>query len=168
MGALLPWASSTRRMICARAVSRRLWWPRSLIMPQFVQRGADHGSPGFFSTGIDSPVSIDSSTAERPSITTPSTGIFSPGRTMTTSPTITSSTGMSCSDPVSQDHLGSLGAQPHQLLDRLAGAAFGAGFQELAQPDQGDDHGGSFQVDVPAATSQTRPAGSTGKPPTNP
>ena len=33
-------------------------------------------SPGRFSTGIDSPVTIDSSTAEAPSATSPSTGIF--------------------------------------------------------------------------------------------
>ena len=38
-------------------------------------------SPAAFDTGIDLPVTIDSSTDERPSVTTPSTGIFSPGRT---------------------------------------------------------------------------------------
>src|SRR3546814_3634656 len=32
-------------------------------------------------TGMDSPVTIDSSSEERPSSTTPSTGTFSPGRT---------------------------------------------------------------------------------------
>jgi len=36
---------------------------------------------GDFSTGIDSPVIIDSSMVLRPSRMTPSTGIFSPGRT---------------------------------------------------------------------------------------
>ena len=46
-------------------------------------------SPGPFSTGIGSPVSIDSSTLERPSSTTPSTGTFSPGRTRSRSPTCT-------------------------------------------------------------------------------
>ena len=40
-----------------------------------------------FSTGNGSPVSIDSSTLERPSSTTPSTGTFSPGRTRRRSPT---------------------------------------------------------------------------------
>lgn len=38
-------------------------------------------SPGCFSTGIDSPVTIDSSTALVPSVTLPSTGTFSPGLT---------------------------------------------------------------------------------------
>ncbi|OIQ71295.1 hypothetical protein GALL_470900 [mine drainage metagenome] len=47
-------------------------------------------SPGFFPTGIDSPVSIDSSTCEAPSSTSPSTGILSPGRMSTTSPGSTS------------------------------------------------------------------------------
>mgnify|MGYP002382008576 CR=1 FL=1 len=38
-------------------------------------------------TGKGSPVSIDSSTALLPSTTTPSTGTFSPGRTLNRSPT---------------------------------------------------------------------------------
>ena len=37
------------------------------------------GSPGPTSTGTDSPVSIEASTAEAPSTTTPSVAIFSPG-----------------------------------------------------------------------------------------
>ena len=49
-------------------------------------------SPGFFCTGRLSPVSMDSSTDPEPSLTIPSTGKRSPGRTITTSPTITSST----------------------------------------------------------------------------
>ena len=40
-------------------------------------------------TGIDSPVTIDLSRAERPSTTSPSTGTFSPGRTRRWSPTTT-------------------------------------------------------------------------------
>ena len=44
------------------------------------------GSPARFSTGIGSPVTIDSSTALVPSSTTPSTGTFSPGRTRSRSP----------------------------------------------------------------------------------
>ena len=48
--------------------------------------------PTLFSTGILSPVSIDSSIAVLPSITSPSTGSFLPGLTNTISPTTTSST----------------------------------------------------------------------------
>jgi hypothetical protein len=56
-------------------------------------------SPGPFSTGIDSPVSIDWSTLEAPSVTMPSTGTFSPGRTRTRSPAWTCSMGTSTSSP---------------------------------------------------------------------
>ena len=48
-------------------------------------------SPIFFSTGILSPVIADWSIEELPSIITPSTGILSPGFTITISPLITSS-----------------------------------------------------------------------------
>ena len=56
-------------------------------------------SPGPLSTGRDSPVRGDSSTAELPSTMTPSTGMDWPGRTATRSPTRTSSTGISASAP---------------------------------------------------------------------
>ena len=56
-------------------------------------------SPAAFSTGSGSPVSIDSSTDERPSSTTPSTGTFSPGRTRSRSPTATASSATSSSRP---------------------------------------------------------------------
>jgi hypothetical protein len=62
---------------------------------RLVDRRADPSSPTLLSTGSDSPVTIDSSTADAPSTISPSTGIFSPGRTTTMSPTSTSSTGMS-------------------------------------------------------------------------
>ncbi len=48
---------------------------------------------------MDSPVIMDSSIADWPSRMTPSTGTFSPGRTTTTSPTFTCSTGTSTSFP---------------------------------------------------------------------
>jgi hypothetical protein len=56
-------------------------------------------SPTRFATGIDSPVSIDSSTADSPSMTSPSTGILLPGRSTTISPTITSAVEISISRP---------------------------------------------------------------------
>ena len=55
--------------------------------------------PITFSTGILSPVNIDSSIAVEPSITSPSTGSFSPGLTNIISPKTTSSTGISTSFP---------------------------------------------------------------------
>ena len=50
--------------------------PVLLIVPAVTS------SPILFLTGIGSPVNIDSSTLDEPSITLPSTGIFSPGRTL--------------------------------------------------------------------------------------
>ena len=52
------------------------------------------------STGTDSPVTRDASTAELPSITRPSVAIFSPGRTTMTSPTWSSSAGILVSLPL--------------------------------------------------------------------
>ena len=54
--------------------------PVVLIVPPITS------SPIFVETGIGSPVTIDWSTAEEPSVTTPSTGIRSPGLMITTSP----------------------------------------------------------------------------------
>ena len=51
-----------------------------------VDCGADHTLTAPFSTGIGSPVIIDSSMLLRPSMITPSIGIFSPGRTRSISP----------------------------------------------------------------------------------
>ena len=72
--------------------------------------------PGSFSTGIGSPVSIDSSTAVRPSVTTPSTGTFSPGRTRSTSPGCTSSSGTSLSLPLGPTRRAVFGASPRSRL----------------------------------------------------
>ena len=68
-----------------------------------------------FSTGILSPVSIDSSIAVLPSITSPSTGSFSPGLTKIISPTITSSIGITTSLP-SLINVAVLGASPINFL----------------------------------------------------
>jgi len=57
------------------------------------------GEFGDFSTGMDSPVIMDSSTVLRPSRRTPSTGIFSPGRTRRRSPGLTCASGISFSLP---------------------------------------------------------------------
>ena len=72
-------------------------------------------SPLFFSTGILSPVNIDSSTEVYPCFTIPSTGIFSPGFTTITSPTATSSIGILTSFP-SFITVASLGCSPINAL----------------------------------------------------
>ncbi len=99
IGALLPCASRTKRTTCARAVSAPTAVASMRKAPVLFTVAPTTRSPGAFSTGRLSPVSIASSTAERPSSTTPSTAIRSPGRTTSTSPTTTSATGTETSSP---------------------------------------------------------------------
>ncbi|MCY1531504.1 hypothetical protein D9M68_667320 [compost metagenome] len=73
-------------------------------------------SPTRLVTGSGSPVSIDSSTALPPSITTPSTGTFSPGRTRSLSPTCTWPMGTSSSVPSAPIRRAVLGASPSSDL----------------------------------------------------
>ena len=98
-GAFSAWACSTRRAICASAVSAPIALARTLITPCWLIVAPATESPTCLSSGTDSPVKTDSSTAEAPSTITPSTGIRSPGRTRTTSPTITSSIATIVSTP---------------------------------------------------------------------
>ncbi len=86
IGALLPWARWTISTIWARAVSRPTRVARMTKLPVVLIVAPITSSPGPFVTGIASPVSIASSTALEPSLTTPSTGTFSPGRTRRRSP----------------------------------------------------------------------------------
>jgi hypothetical protein len=91
IGARLRCASATMAMMRASSVSAPTLTastrsaPVPLIVPPTTR------SPDCFSTGIGSPLTIDSSTALLPSRTMPSTGIFSPGRTRTRSRTRISS-----------------------------------------------------------------------------
>ena len=71
----------------------------NIKLPDKFTVPATTSEPGFFSSGIDSPVNIDSSTAELPSTNTPSTGIFSPGLIRNVSPIPTFSMGISNSTP---------------------------------------------------------------------
>ena len=99
MGGLDPCACSTSRMICASAVSAPTLVARNVKEPVVFMVAPITSSPSLLTTGIGSPVSIASSTADEPLTTTPSTGTFSPGRTTTRSPTTTLSTGTSTSTP---------------------------------------------------------------------
>ena len=92
-----PCAFSTKVIICARAVSFPTLVALYLMEPFLLILAPIILSPSFFSTGMLSPVSIDSSTDVMPSTTSPSTGIFSPGLTTTMSPTSTSSIEISIS-----------------------------------------------------------------------
>ena len=68
-------------------------------------------APAALLTGMDSPVTIDSSSDERPSTSTPSTGTFSPGRTRNRSPTAMSSSDTSSSAPSCSMRRAVLGAR---------------------------------------------------------
>ena len=98
-GALEFCASCTRATICARAVSAPTLVARTRSVPEMLTDAPITCAPGVFGTGRLSPVTIDSSTSESPSSTTPSTGIFDPGRTSSRSPTWTSAVGTSTSCP---------------------------------------------------------------------
>ena len=99
IGALVFCASSMARMICDRAVSLPILRASTRRNPFLLIVAPVTVSPAALSTGMLSPVSMDSSTALWPSTTTPSTAICSPGRTEMISPTATCSTGISTSFP---------------------------------------------------------------------
>ena len=99
MGALVAAASLTMRIICASVVSSPTRVARQVSTPLWLSVAAATAQPAVFSTGTLSPVSAASFTAALPLITSPSTGIYSPGRTTKTSPKRTSATETCCSTP---------------------------------------------------------------------
>ena len=99
MGAFEPCASSTMRTICARSVSAPTRVTRNRKAPLRFSVPPVTSSPARFSTGSDSPVTIDSSTPDDPATMSPSVATVSPGRTTTTSPTTSVSIGTSSSAP---------------------------------------------------------------------
>ena len=98
-GAFPDWAASTSRAICANWVSAPTRVARTSSRPPALIVAPTTGSPGPTSTGTGSPVSIEASTAEAPSRTSPSVATFSPGRTTNVSPTARSVIGMRTSTP---------------------------------------------------------------------
>ena len=98
-GALPDCASATRRAICASAVSAPTLRRADDEPAVGVDGRAGDVVAGPTSTGTDSPVSSDWSTADSPSTTTPSVAIFSPGRTTNAVADASSSTGTSTSSP---------------------------------------------------------------------
>ena len=97
--ALVAAASLTMRMICASDVSSPTRVARQVSTPLWFSVAAATDEPTFFSTGTLSPVNAASFTAALPLITSPSTGIYSPGLTTKTSPKRTSATETCCSAP---------------------------------------------------------------------
>ena len=92
-------ASSTSRAIWASWVSAPTRVARTTRRPPALTVAPTTASPGRTSTGTDSPVSIEASTADEPSTTSPSVAIFSPGRTTNASPTTSWSIGTRVSRP---------------------------------------------------------------------
>ena len=99
MGALLELASSTRRMIWEKVVSSPTLDARIRINPALFMVAAMTLSPGFFCTGMLSPVIAASSMLVVPSKTTPSAGTLLPGFTCRISPARISSAGISSTVP---------------------------------------------------------------------
>ncbi len=99
IGARERWASATMATIRASTVSRPTFSAVTTREPDWLRVPPMTLSPVVRVTGIDSPVTSDSSTEDRPSETVPSTGTFSPGRTRSRSPSRTSSRATSSSVP---------------------------------------------------------------------
>ena len=94
MGAFVSWAAATSSPIFASVVSDPTRVARTVSDPEVFRVAPVTASPTETSTGTDSPVSREASTAEDPAITVPSVAIFSPGRTRNSSPGSRSSTGI--------------------------------------------------------------------------
>ena len=94
-GAVEPWASSTKRMICAKVVSPPTRVASTMSEPVVFTVAPITSSPTFTVSGTGSPVIMEASIAELPSTILPSVGIFSPGRTTKRIPTSRASKGIS-------------------------------------------------------------------------
>ena len=99
IGAFVAAALETISMIWERLVSFPTLSALPVIKPERFKVPAESFAPSSLSTGMDSPVSADSSTAVLPERTMPSTGICSPGFTRNVSFTSTSSIGTVLSTP---------------------------------------------------------------------
>jgi hypothetical protein len=104
-----------------------------------VHGRADDAAPGVFSTGIGSPVIIDSSTVLRPSITTPSTGTFSPAARAGGRRPRPASSGTSSSVP-SRDARAAAAPSPSSARIAAPVRARRAQLEHLAQQHQRHDH----------------------------
>ncbi len=99
IGALVAEASLTIWMILESVVSRPTRTALHFKKPFWLSVAALTGEFASLSTGMLSPESADSSTADAPSRTTPSTGTLSPGFTIKTSPSFTRDASITVSTP---------------------------------------------------------------------
>ena len=116
IGARLRCAAATMCTICESSVSAPTFSARITKPPVWFKVPAVSLEPTALATGIGSPVTIDSSTLPLPSVSSPSTGTFSPGRTRSRSPTWMASTCTVSSAPAALTFTAVFGASPSRAL----------------------------------------------------
>ena len=104
-------------------------------------------SPIALLTGIDSPVTIDSSIVARPSITMPSTGTRSPGRTLSPSPTSIAEMSISRSLPSSRIFLAVFGARSSSARIAPLVVCARSELQHLTEQHQDSDDRRRLEID---------------------
>ena len=111
IGARLRWAWATIWTIRDNRVSAPTLSARITNEPVLFSDPPTTLAPGSLVTGMDSPVTMDSSIETRPSRISPSTGTCSPGSTRRRSPTATRSRVTSSSVPSSRTRRAVLGVR---------------------------------------------------------
>ena len=97
--ALEDWASSTSRMMPDSTVWPPTFSARTVRAPAPLTVPPNTLAPGSLLTGMLSPVSMDSSTVDRPDSTSPSADRLSPGWISRVSPSTISDAGITSSSP---------------------------------------------------------------------
>ena len=142
-----------------------IWW-RAVSSPTFVAAKRNDplvfmvapitSSPSRLVTGMDSPVIMDSSTADSPEMTRPSTGTLLAGPDDHDVPDLHVLDGHVDLFAIPHDAR-RLRLQPGELLYRLVGAALRPGLEQAPQQDQGDDERRGVEVHVgPAGREELR------------
>ena len=147
MGALDPWACSTRRMIWARAVSAPTFVAVKVKDPGFVDRCGVNGGALLFGDGHALPGEHGFIDARRSGDDHAVRGDSLSGA---------DEEEIALDDPLNGDILlgavaddpGGLGPEPHEALDGRRGLALCLRLEEPAQDDQGNDQGGAVVIDV--------------------
>jgi hypothetical protein len=148
-GALEFCASCTSFTICANAVSEPTLVAVTRRVPTVFTVAPITSDPGALSTGMDSPVTIDSSTSDSPDSTTPSVGILAPA-----APASDPRDDLAGGDldllPVT-DHDRLRGCELQEGADGVVRAAAGAHLHPMPQQHEGGKHRGGFVEHFTAA-----------------
>ena len=151
VGARLRCACATICTICASTVCDPIFSARMTRLPVPLIVAPMTRPPAVFSTGIGSPVSIDSSTLDRPSMTTPSTGTFSPGRIRKHVTDVDVGQRDVFLAAVVANAARGLGLKAEQRLDRSRRRERALQLEHLTQQRQRHDDRGRLEVDGDAA-----------------